>query len=229
VTPEPVQPPAGELPKAVRSAHGRAQVTLYLLYGGVLVAVLALISGLVYLHILGEIAAGAKLPKGVAEASDTREGLIILLQALLFLMTTVAWLLWQHRAYSNLRLIGSRQTERSPGWSVGYWFIPFLNLVRPYNITAELWHRSESRNAPAQVIPLSGTPLLTLWWLSYLAANMTARVYSSMVSDATAVAQLITAKWIDMVSDALLLIAAVAAIQVIRGIVRFQDSFLEAP
>jgi hypothetical protein len=31
----------------------------------------------------------------------------------------VLWCLWQYRAYANLKLVGTRDTEYTPGWSVG--------------------------------------------------------------------------------------------------------------
>jgi len=62
--------------------------------------------------------------------------------------------------------VGTRESRFTPGWAVGYWFVPFVNLVRPYQIVADLWLRSdvlngegstERRNAPALVHPPVGS------------------------------------------------------------------------
>ena len=50
---------------------------------------------------------------------------------------TVAFLVWFHRAYVNLS-IAHGTTMYAPGWAIGVWFIPVLNLWRPYFMTSEL-------------------------------------------------------------------------------------------
>jgi Domain of unknown function (DUF4328) len=55
------------------------------------------------------------------------------------LATGVLWLVWQHRAQSDLyarRVPGLRYT---PGWAVGWWFVPFANLVMPLVCMRELF------------------------------------------------------------------------------------------
>ena len=57
---------------------------------------------------------------------------------LVWLGTATAVLMWVHRAYRNLPALGARDMAYSPGWAVGWWFIPFLNLVRPYQVVREI-------------------------------------------------------------------------------------------
>ena len=48
----------------------------------------------------------------------------------------------------------------SPGWSVGWWFIPALNLLRPYQVIKEIWRGSyPNTGADRQPAPLSLPPL----------------------------------------------------------------------
>src|SRR5256885_11965282 len=122
---------AGQVAAGVRSGRLRAQWAMGLLYAGIALSVLAIISGFAQLHTLGQVVAGVKLPKGAEDESQIREALVMVLRAFVFIGTMVAWLIWQYRAYANLRLIGSRQTVYTPGWSGGYWFIPTADLGRP--------------------------------------------------------------------------------------------------
>ncbi|QYO65100.1 DUF4328 domain-containing protein [Leptolyngbya sp. 7M] len=46
--------------------------------------------------------------------------------------TIVLFLVWLYRAHKNLFSLKPTHLDFSPGWAVGWWFIPFLNLVRPY-------------------------------------------------------------------------------------------------
>lgn len=215
----------GDLPSGVLSAHARARVTLYLLYAGLVLAVAAILSGWAQHGLLAEMRAGVPIAEGRPEANDAREQLIALLQLAVFIATIVTWLVWQFRAYANLRLVGSRETEYTPGWSVGYWFIPILNLFRPYQITAELWRRSELQNARDPLGGLSGPALIGVWWIVYLVSGGTGRVYASMMTRAKTLEQFITVTDLGIVNDSIVVGSTILAILVVRGIDRFQQQF----
>jgi hypothetical protein len=71
----------------------------------------------------------------------------------------VLLLMWQHRAYSNLRPLG-QSASYTPGWAVGYWFIPIINLFRPYRVYRELLTPSGDSK------PV--TNLVGWWWLTFI-------------------------------------------------------------
>jgi hypothetical protein len=51
-------------------------------------------------------------------------GLFAFLQLPLYIFTVIFFLIWQHRSYKNLDPLRARNLEHTPGWAVGYWFIP---------------------------------------------------------------------------------------------------------
>ncbi len=55
------------------------------------------------------------------------------------LATGVLWLVWQHRAQSDLYARGVPGLRYTPGWAVGWWFVPFANLVMPLVCMRELF------------------------------------------------------------------------------------------
>ena len=206
-------------------AHSRATVLRYLLMAVVLVKLVAIGSAWAQHEMLIGVERGAELTTAAASANDTRERLVGLLALLLFIGAGIAWLMWQHRAYANLRLIGSGDTEHTPGWSVGYWFIPLVNLFRPYQITAEIYRRSELQNVRDPIGGLSGPPLIGAWWFVYLAWGGTTRFYAVIGKDAKTLPTLISATNIELTSHVVGLAAAILALQVIRSIDRFQEAF----
>jgi hypothetical protein len=70
------------------------------------------------------------------------QGLLGLLAGGVYIATVVIWMVWIHRANSNCRALGAQGMRFTPGWAVGYHFIPFVNLVMPYNAMAEIWRAS---------------------------------------------------------------------------------------
>ena len=59
-----------------------------------------------------------------------------------YLVAAVGFIMWEHRVSSNLSSLGAGNQRFSTGWAVGWWFIPMMNLFRPYQILAEIWRGS---------------------------------------------------------------------------------------
>jgi hypothetical protein len=151
--------------------------TLFVLFAVTLVlTVVALLSDWAELSLLGRIVEDpASVSPAEADASDQRQGLIALLQPLLYLGTVVAFLVWFRRAYRNLPAFGAESLRFSSGWAVGAWFVPFLNLVRPKQLADDIWRASDPALPPQpgaawkqQRVPA----LLHWWWALFIATNL---------------------------------------------------------
>jgi len=65
-----------------------------------------------------------------------------LLNAAISLAIIVVFICWFRRAYYNLHLLTDKLSFKE-GWAAGAWFVPFLNLVRPYRIMKEMVEESQ--------------------------------------------------------------------------------------
>jgi Domain of unknown function (DUF4328) len=215
-----------DLRSGVQSAHSRARIVLALLGLGLLSNVISIFSSMGQFMLLSSVLDGAQITDAQAAANDARQRGINIIQIAVFIATVIFWLLWQYRAYSNLSLVGSRDTEETPGWSVGYWFIPIINIFKPYQITAELWRKSELQNARDPIGGLSGgTPLVLAWWIVYVLNGLAARLFGSLVKSAKSVDELMTATMAGILSDVVGIVACILAILVVQRIDRFQAQF----
>lgn len=118
-------------------------------------------------------------------------GLLALLQLPIYIATAVAFLMWLHRCYKNLPSLKSRQNEFTPGWAVGWWFIPFAQLWKPFQAVRNLWKESNPNfEAERESFPSSGGNSSTIvwWWtfwiLSNLAQNLATKLISPEMPDA---------------------------------------------
>jgi hypothetical protein len=87
------------------------------------------------------------------------------------LLTAVSFLAWIYRAHKNLRALGATDLKYSPGWAIGGFFIPFLNIVRPYQVVSEIWRASagEMRWSGGGAWIYAQTPVfIAVWWGSWL-------------------------------------------------------------
>jgi len=94
-----------------------------------------------------------------------------LLQLVLAIGGTVAYLMWVHRTYRNVPALGARGLRFGPGWAVGYYFIPIMNLFRPFQVMKETWQASDPEWEDNEGLAWSSTPssgLLAAWWFFYL-------------------------------------------------------------
>lgn len=102
-----------------------------------------------------------------------------LLEFPLRIVTGIVFLVWVYRAYNNLFALKARNLEFTPGWAVGWWFIPFANLVKPFQVIREIFNESDpefdTETGFLHVYP--GTPVeIGFWWGSLLASNVFYRV-----------------------------------------------------
>lgn len=92
-------------------------------------------------------------------------GLTAIGNAAIFYVSAFAIAMWIYRAHHNLEELGHSGLEFTPGWSVGWFFVPFANLVMPFQAMRELWNLSCGTEG-------SGTPILPLWWGCFLSGGL---------------------------------------------------------
>lgn len=153
---------------------------------------------------------------GLATLQNLANGILIVL----WIVNIVLFCAWLYRATRNARALGARGFESSPGWVVGYFFIPFANLVMGYRGVRELWLSS---HAPSDWSADGRAPLVLAWWLIYLLAGMTSRVSSMMLGNVGHdIHALVHASVVETTGMALFLVAAGLYLRMIRQISRVQ-------
>lgn len=223
-TPQPQQQQPHYPQAQFSSAHTRAQFAKALLLTNAAVAV---VSFIVNVFTITSSATNVTLGEEEISAADLMQGLVGLAQFFVYLTTIVLFIMWLHRSYKNLYAFGL-QTEHSPGWAIGGWFVPFLNLVRPYQIVKETWTKSDPAvgfsggYADAGPGARSAT-LVGVWWGSWLVSNVVDNIYGRIVFAAETAEQLANAAMLGVVSDVLTVVAAVLAFLVVSAIDRMQE------
>ena len=96
--------------------------------------------------------------------NNERINLIGLPKALFDIATIVTFLIWINRANKNARALGAKNMQFSPGWCVGWWFIPFAQLWKPYQAVREIW--KTSKNIDRWQSQKNNT--ISLWWTLWI-------------------------------------------------------------
>lgn len=209
-------------PSLYRSPSTRSTWTVILLVGLTLAVLASFISTIAEIDLLLRLADGEFVEDDELIASDNRQRLIAIITLVGYLGLIIAFCFWVHRVAKNLKALNVTDQRFSPGWAVGWWFVPIMNLFRPYQVMSEIWKGSDPlvtaedslswRNAPAGV-------LLGWWWGIWLTSNfINTGVSRAFLSDDISVDGLITADYFSLAGDALTVVAAVLLFMLVRAI-----------
>lgn len=161
-----------------------------------------------------------------AEIAEILVGMVALLYMIVLITLMVTFSMWIHRTYGNLTSLGVMKPRFSPGWAVGFYFIPVLNLFRPYQATKEVWYGSDpERNDfdPESYQSKAPSALLSWWWGMWLFSGMVARGTSRIYNRAETVDSLIAANKLMIFSDFMDILSALLAFLVVKRITDMQE------
>jgi hypothetical protein len=199
--------------------------TKWTLYANVAIAVVAIVSSLMESQLLLDLKNGVFISDETAEAAgnknDIRQGIIGLIQLVLFIMVGVFILMWIYRANNNARALGTTEMEYTPGWSVGWYFIPIANLVKPYSAMKEIWKASSNpkdwNNQPV-------SPLLGWWWFFWIVSNALGRASYKLSSKAEEINDFIISNIVTQVSDAVDIPLCLIVVAIVKRVYEMQNS-----
>ncbi|NCP19948.1 MAG: DUF4328 domain-containing protein [Erythrobacter sp.] len=150
--------------------HSRARNATIAIYATIAVSVVVLVFEL--LELAGIVDLYSLTPGPLEEAYYGAS----LLYTLVFFVSVVFVAMWIYRAHANLRDRGIELTT-SPGWAVGWYFIPIANLFKPFQAMRELWSESHLED-DSYGDPAPGE--ITAWWACWIVGNILANVSMRM-------------------------------------------------
>ena len=172
--PEPTdwQPPESPHSSGYVSPAGLARVLRWLLAGWVVLAGIATAASFVHHRLVTALLDG-ELENGLArvQASDELQSIIGLVQILGLGVTGAVFIAWTRRVYRNLAPLGTSRRFR-PGWAIGGWFVPVLNLWRPKQILNDVWRGTEHGEDHAGVSTDTNLTLLNAWWATLIISRV---------------------------------------------------------
>ncbi|MGC1270953.1 MAG: DUF4328 domain-containing protein [Croceibacterium sp.] len=178
-------------------------------------------SGLMGLFEMGQLIGLFDLNSG--DGASAAYALISALFVLAYIGSIVLVAMWIHRAHANLQSLGVDGLSFTPGWAVGWYFIPFANLIKPFQAMRELWNVSFGNNdgysaeAPGNV---------KVWWACWIISNVLSNASMRMTLNGMEPNPLQTV--LDAVSTILTVACAVLLIKLIRQITDAQNGGMRA-
>jgi hypothetical protein len=98
------------------------------------------------------------------QPSDAVTGIVGLAQFTLSIITGITFLRWIYRSNKNLRALSGESMTFTPGWSVGWYFLPMANLWKPYQAMKEIWRVSHRGHTASHAV-------VGWWWALWLVSS----------------------------------------------------------
>jgi heme/copper-type cytochrome/quinol oxidase subunit 2 len=143
-----------------------------------------------------------------ADASDERQQLVWILDLVVRLVTLVVFAMFLVRTNKNARALSGQPLEVSPGWMVGWFFVPFLNLFKPYVAVREVWERSKGAEPS----------LLGLWWAAWILSGILGTLASYRLRADNSIPERIDADWFMIVREGVTMAAVLLALWMVRSL-----------
>lgn len=162
-----------------RDLRGIAKALLALL---VLLGLLELVAVGAALFSISEIQS-ASTDKQLDQLDSINQG-ITLFFTLIFLITAVVWCVWTNKSCKNAWFFNAQSGVRpatevfKPGWAVGYYFIPLVNLWRPMQAMVFI------RDAITKHTGSVGT-IVGWWWFFWILSNIFSKVTDRIYTENT--------------------------------------------
>jgi hypothetical protein len=143
--------------------------------------------------------------------------------AVLLLVTGIVFISWLYRTVKRLQPARPDAFRQRPGWAIGSWFVPILNLVRPKQIVDDTYSATRGRDELQLGVPAT----FHFWWGAWLIANFVTWIGVRWPSGTPS--QLATADRIGAVGDVIDIVAAALAMVVVLAIARRVDLVSATP
>lgn len=160
-----------------------------------------------------------------ALANDARQHLIGTLQIILAIVTAIAFFCWVYRANANARQLGAAGMDSSPGWAVGSFFIPLMNLWMPYRAMREIWQASA---APGDWKNHPGGVIVPVWWAFFLLSSVAGQVALFLAKSGHDMSSLIVAAYAAMICNGITVVGRLVTLVLVGQIHRMQMAHARA-
>ena len=196
---------------------------IWLLKLQILVAVISLFSNYLEYNLLtefqNELFASQDEFMQKADESDTRQAFIALSYLVVFVVSGILILKWLYRANYNVKQLGAKDMEFTPGWSIGYYFIPIVNLWKPFQAMKELWKTSVN---PTNWQSLKSPSTIALWWGLWIVSNLLGRIIFNLSRNAESLDAMIQVNIISQISDVLDIPLSLVLMKLVQSIYTMQ-------
>lgn len=214
-----------------KSPNKRSQWVCWIFIILMIVNVIGILSGFAQAELLNRAIAGETITWSEATANDAREAAVGFAQSVLYIASAVVFLMWVYRTHKNLPPLGAAGLRFTPGWAVGWFFVPIMSLFRPYQAVAEISKASDPNvdaTGGTSWKSVSPSPLVRWWWAFFLISSYVGyivfRIALPIVLYSEELSDFLTLTYANMVCDAIDVVGILITILMVKRITQLQET-----
>lgn len=166
--------------------------------------------------LITKISLGYEYSNETIENNDNRLNFMASVLKLANLISIITFISWFYRAYNNLNShLGSVNYNIS--WSIWGWFLPIMNLFRPFNIMSELYRKTTEylqKNLQTPIIS-SWKLILGLWWTFWLLRMFAGQILKRMELASITIDQILEYSYMGLLRSFIAIPATIITLKVI--------------
>lgn len=195
----------------------RAKIALSMIGIVLGLEIISLVSSGFQYDLLQTVSNGGDVSYEAAEANDLREQIIGIIYIIAYIISGITFIMWFRRAYYNLHQ-KVNNLSYTDGWAAGSWFVPIVNLFRPYQIMKELYVESKRYiigNDDSLQLDLN-TNFVGIWWALWILAGVLGQIVYRLSLNAVTLSELTTVTILSMISGVIGIALGIVTLKVIR-------------
>ncbi len=171
-------------------------------------------------RVAARILSGQIVALNSVAATDTYVRVAYIASEVGLLVPFLVFLFWLHRAATNAGVFAG-ELRFTPGWAVGWFVVPFANLVRPARVVNEIWQSQDLAPLAATRVGRSVlriSPLIPVWWALWILdiGGLGARLLGIVYSQTNSLAGIRNATYLDMAYSLVVIASLLATIRLVR-------------
>jgi len=154
------------------------------------------------------------------EVNDLRQQKLGYLSITLFVVTAIFFLRALSRANRNARAMGADGMQFTPGWCIGWFFVPFANLFKPFQAVRETWRASIVTSGHWEDNP--SAPILGFWWFLWIVSGILGQLLFRLSLGAKTIPELQNVTSLSLISGVVDVLLGITALVMIRRLYSMQ-------
>ena len=206
----------------------RAKIAIILVFIVLVSDVICFISGYLQYNLLQSFNNGGEISIEKANANDLREQIINIISLIFIIISAITFIQWFRRAYFNLHL-KVNNLSHPEGWAAGAWFVPIVNLFRPYHIMEELFVKTYRflEQKGVEITKKTTKKSLVFWWTLWIINNIFGQIVFRFTTNAVSVNELITSTTLGMIENIIGIPLAFITIKLIKEYSYLENKLFE--
>ena len=123
--------------------------------------------------------------------------------------------MWIYRASSNARFMDADPGRVSPGWAVGWYFIPIASLWMPFRAMKQIWNTTM---LPGGDLRAAVPGFIGLWWATWVVSNLIANASFRISMQSDDLDAYIRTSWMDIANAPISILSTVLFLRLVKEI-----------